>query len=113
MVCITHREGDVRQCHTSTGARRLRGPVLVDVKAIRSAMCHEGVERHISNIARALVALDHEHLVAAVGVYVPKGRWSASRTVLHRPHLLVLDFLDCSTVRQAANGAATGLVAPN
>lgn len=72
MVRVTHREGDVGQRYTSTGARRLRGPVLVDVKAVRSAVCHEGVESDIPNITGTLVALDHEHLVAAVSVYVPK-----------------------------------------
>ena len=92
----SYRESDVRQLNTCARARRLRGPVLVDIEPVRGAARDEVVENYVANVARAKVALDHEHLVASVGV-----------------HIAIEDILNGSAVRQAANRATARLVAPN
>lgn len=62
----------------------------------RGATRDEVLELDVPDVARAEVTLDHESLVAAVGIHVP-----------------VEHVLDGSTVRQTANGTAARLVAPD
>ena len=89
-------EGDVGELHAGAGARGLGGPVLVDVEPVRGAARDEVVEDYVANVARAKVTLDHERLVASVGV-----------------HIAIEDILNGGAVRQAANRATARLVAPN
>ena len=96
MKTASYGESDVGQLNTRARARRLRGPVLVDIEPVRGAARDEVVEYYIANVAGAKVALDHERLIASVGVYVA-----------------VEDILDCGAVRQTADCATAGLVAPN
>ena len=67
----TYREGDIRKLNAGTLARLLRGPVLVNVEAVRRPVREEVVELHVPDVARALVALNHEGLVTAVRVHIP------------------------------------------
>ena len=68
---ISHRECDVRELHAGACSGSLRGPVLVDVEAVRSVAGDERVEDNVADVAGAKVRLDHERLVPAIRVHVP------------------------------------------
>ena len=93
---MAYRERDVLELYTSSLSGGLGRPELVDVETVCSPTRDEVLELDVPDVARALVALDHERLVPAIGIDVP-----------------VNDVLDSSAVRQTADGAASGLVAPD
>lgn len=78
-------------------------------------MGDEVLEGHAPYVAGAMVALDHERLVAAIRVHVPsKCELAVGRITLgSEPRSPVLDVLDRSAVGQTADGATAGLVAPD
>ena len=95
-MVFTHGEGDVTQGNTVTGSFCLGRPVLVDIEAVGSIVRKEAIEDDVFNIAISAPRFDHKDLIAAICV-----------------DIAVENILDGRPRPEGADGASTGLVAPN